>query len=263
MDSLTHIYFAHKLLTMAGCQASAAVCSLFPQIDRTPAYFHRMYGHPFFQISGLAPIGTEIHWNGRLAPEQEQTYAATRFHEERPRMLAYTEQFEEETGHRISNPKPDRLSVIIAYASHTYQDIFNNPMQGFLPYSVYPCGKWDLWSELDPIGFRTVLYSPANIKAFRAEFFAAHLWNADLDPRALVKAMVNRTAVASVVRVPPSVVDAAFESLDVRTPSSAQLRTAEEWMVEHEYLLANMIRKYSSAEASTAPERAELVPVAS
>src|SRR6266480_754455 len=107
MDSLTHVYFAHKLLQMAGANKSAAVCSLFPQIDRQPAYFHRMYGHPFLQISRLADIGSQVYRTGAVATNLAGDYAAERFLQERDRMIGYVRQFEAETGQRISNYDPD------------------------------------------------------------------------------------------------------------------------------------------------------------
>ena len=264
MDSLTHVYFAHKLLTIADRDPSAAVCSLFPQIDRTPAYFHRMYGHPYFQLGRLAPLGSEVHRTGRVPDGHETDYAARRFLDERPRMLSYADQFETETGIRISSYDPDPASVIIGYASHTYQDIFNNPMQAFLPYAVYPCGKWELWSELHGIDFRPVLYEPGNIKAFRQEFFDDPLWNVKLSAEPLVKAMVNRTAFSSVVLVPPSVVDAAYEALNLRAAEPSAVREAEAWLAEHENLLSRLIRRYGAIPTGAQPAvKIEPQPVAS
>ncbi|HZU70937.1 MAG TPA: hypothetical protein VFA09_26915 [Ktedonobacteraceae bacterium] len=261
MDSLTHIYFAHKLLIMSGRDTSAAVCSLFPQIDREPAYFHRMYGHPFFQIKRLAKIGTGIYKTGTVQEELEGDYAASRFLHDRPRMRSFAETFECETRIKLSPFDPDFLSVLIGYVSHTYQDIFNNPMQAFLPQSVYPCGKWELWSELDPIEFRTILYYPENISAFRQEFFNDRLWSIRLDGAALIKAMVNRTAVASIVQIPRSTIDSAFESFGLEEVAIEQVKEAEEFLIEHEQLLSKLIRKYSAP--STQHKGAANYPVTS
>src|SRR5262249_28905207 len=142
--------------------------------------------------------------------------------------------------------EPDDLSVMIAYVSHTYQDIFNNPMQAFLPHSVYPSGKWSLWAEVDPIHFRTELYKAENISALRKEVFEDPLWETEMDGAALLRAMVNRTAVASIVQLPQSVILAAFESLGIElSVDRALVRIAEELLIEHEHLLARAIRKYS------------------
>ncbi|MGH2751649.1 MAG: hypothetical protein ACRDK3_12365, partial [Actinomycetota bacterium] len=135
MDSLTHVYFAEKLLKIVGGDRSASVASLFPQIDREPAYFHRMYGHPFFNIARLSEVGTEVYRKGEIPPEHAGVYEWERFLADRPRMLTFAQQFESETGTSISPLGADKLDVILGYVSHTYQDIFNNPMQAFLPNS--------------------------------------------------------------------------------------------------------------------------------
>ena len=54
------------------------------------------------------------------------------------------------------------------------------------------------------IDFRTVLHEPRNITEFRREFFGDPLWSVRLQPGTMVRAVVNRTAVASIVQVPPA-----------------------------------------------------------
>jgi hypothetical protein len=254
VDSLTHIYFAHKLLSAVGCHPAAAVCSLFPQIDREPAYFHRMYGHPFFQIGKLAHIGTEVLEQGRIPPEHEEEYPWVRFLEERRRMLSFVEQYELETGASVSDfGAPDRTGVLVAYVSHTYQDIFNNPMQAFLPRFVYPSGKWDLWGSLDAVDFRAALYSPLVIAEFRREFFDDPLWQIDLDANALLAAMIERTAAASTVPVPRALIAAAYDALGTNgVPRGRDTGRAREFLVEHEHLLTRLIERYSQPERAFA-----------
>lgn len=261
MDSLTHIYFAHKLLSMTGGDPAAAVCSLFPQIDREPAYYHRMYAHPFFQISKLSEIGTYVYKHTAVK-DGNDSYAWRRFYADLSRMRSFVQTFEQETQLNISNFNPDRLSVLIAYVSHTYQDIFNNPMQGFLPHWVYPSGQWKLWSELGAIDFRTALYTPENISAFREEFFASPLWKVTLDGTALIKAMINRTAAASALEIPLKIVDNAFDSLELDLPvDNSEVKAAEQLLIEHEELLSNMMRKYSQPPLS--PHQYPAIPVRS
>lgn len=246
MDSLTHIYFAQKLLVVTGGKVEAAICSLFPQIDREPAYFHRMYGHPLFQVKNLAEVGSYVYKNGDIRQGCESSYEWRRFRDELPRMKSFARLFEEQTGISISSYDADLPSVILGFVSHIYQDIFNNPLQAFLPRFVYPCGKWELWTELDSVNFRTVLYNPENIDAFRTEFFGNPLWNTRLDGPALLRAMVNRTAAASAAPIPSQVIEAAFDSVATdRRPDLGEVREAEAFLLEHEQLLAKMIHKYS------------------
>lgn len=248
MDSLTHVYFADKLLQISGGDRSAAVASLFPQIDREPAYFHRMYGHPFFQIRRLAAIGAGVYGTGRIDETTDDPYPWHRFSVERPRMRKFVQDYERETGEVISPLTASIEDVILAFVSHTYQDVFNNPMQGFLPYHVYPCGKWELWNSFDdPIAFRTVLYRPENISAFREEFFGDEIWKSSIDSVALICAMVERTAASCLVRVPERVISAAVRSLDGGSGTEqSHADEALEWLLEHESMLERLIHKYSS-----------------
>jgi hypothetical protein len=268
MDSLTHLYFAHKLLCAVGGEPAAAVCALFPQIDREPAYFHRMYAHPFFQIGKLAEIGTQVYAQGEMPPEREGEYAWVRFLDERSRMLSFVERYESESGASLGDFRgDDRASVLIGYVSHTYQDIFNNPMQAFLPRSVYPSGKWDLWTRLGAIDFRTVLYAPPVISEFRREFFDDPLWQTDLDAGALLGAMIERTAAASVVPPGRELIDAAYDALGMtEAPAERETTRAREFLIEHEQLLSRLMLDYSSAErvlATSAPGPTVSYPVGS
>jgi hypothetical protein len=54
MDSQTHVEFADQLLAIAGRPAGCAVASLFPQIDRHPHVFHRMYAHTVLSLDRIS-----------------------------------------------------------------------------------------------------------------------------------------------------------------------------------------------------------------
>jgi hypothetical protein len=260
MDSLTHIYFAEKLLRSTGLDPAAGICSLFPQIDREPAYFHRMYAHPFFQIKRLAAVGHEVYKTGQIRHGEERGYAWLRFHADRPRMRSFAAEYARRCSVNVPEYDPDNMSVLLAYVSHVYQDIFNNPMQAFLPKFVYPCGSWELWGTLDAIDFRTVLYAPSNIDDFRAEFFDGPLWGTRLSAPALLEALVRKTAEASAIRVPPPIVTDAVASLGIQDGyGDSDLVTALEFLTEHEQSLKMAIRKYACAQRRTG----QMVPVRS
>ena len=251
MDSLTHIYFAQRLLRATGKDTSAAVASLFPQIDRQPAYFHRMYGHPYFQIGKLAPVAMEVYTTGEIGEEDGFYYARQRYVDERARMQSFVAQYESETGELLGPLMGDLEAVVLAYASHTYQDMFNNPMQGFLPEVVYPSGQWALWEQLDAIDFRTVLYEPDNIAGFREEFFNDSLWKVDLEPRAVLMAMITRSAAACQGSVGDDVIGRAFTALEVGDrPATGDVQLAAAFLIEHEQLLSKLIVKYSQPTVS-------------
>lgn len=246
MDSITHLHFAYRLLSMTGGDPSAAVCSLFPQIDREPAYFHRMYGHPFFQARLVTDIGLRLYGTNATGEGECDPYVARRFVADRLRMAEFFQSFQEDMGFSCQQFRPDRLSAVMAFCSHTYQDVFNNPMQAFLPLSVFPCGKWELWQDLGPVQFRRVLYHPDNISRLREEVFGSRLWDRRLNPGALVHAMIRRTAEFSVARLNDGIIDEAVDSLQLDvTYDSSDLAAAEQFLKEHEDALEAAIRKYS------------------
>jgi hypothetical protein len=161
-------------------------------------------------------------------------------------MMSFHSQYFEEIGERAPQYAPDFDSVVLSYVSHVYQDVFNNPMQAFLPRSVYPCGKWEFWAELDFVNFRTTLYADENIRAFRSEMYSAALWQRKLRLPPLLRAMLSRTAATSIVSIPQSLVNEAYEALGVRGDvSSSELSECEEFLVAHENLMMLLIKKYS------------------
>jgi hypothetical protein len=266
MDSLTHIYFAEKLLRACGLDPAAAVASLYPQIDRSPAYFHRMYGHPFYNIARLRDTAIAVTCDRPAPDDPSMAYAAKRYAEERPRMEGFARQFARETGAQSGAPSDDPLSVTIAWASHTYQDIFNNPMQAFLPQVSYPCGKWAFWESLPhPVEFRLHLYDAMSIAAFRAEFFADPIWDRSLEPRALAWGMVDFTRRAAAIELGSGVTEAAFAALDIgAAPTAEDLANVEGFLQQHERLLERLIAKYARrGEGRPAEAGAPLFPVGS
>jgi hypothetical protein len=208
-----------------------------------------MYGHPFRQIAKLLPVGLRIYSSGAtsVTDPEHPSYAESRFLEERPRMQQFAGTYEEITGSHIQPFGPDATSATLAWVSHTYQDIFNNPMQAFLPDSVYPCGKWALWGDLDdPINFRRVLYEDSAITEFRADFFERDFWIVELSGFALIKAMVESTAASSTTEILPSAISDACLSLELHADATAEeLRDARDFVSEHEAVLERLIREYS------------------
>src|SRR5436309_743693 len=93
MDSLTHVYFAWRLAEVSGTDKASAYAALFPQIDRNPPYFHRLYAHNFALARDLTKIGQEVMASGKIPTRFKENYAWKRFLQERPRILAYREKF--------------------------------------------------------------------------------------------------------------------------------------------------------------------------
>src|SRR5947208_535027 len=133
MDSLTHVYFAWRLAEVSGTDPGSAYAALFPQIDRNPPYFHRLYAHNFALARELGRIGQEVMATGKIPPRFKDNYAWKRFLEERPRIVAYREKFAEAAGVSLPPPGTDVLSGATGYLSHIYFDTYNQPVQASRP----------------------------------------------------------------------------------------------------------------------------------
>jgi hypothetical protein len=242
MDSMTHIYFAANLLKVARLDQRAVACSLFPQIDRTPAYYHRLYAHSIAKAAPIVAASRDVYWSSNASPD-ETSYFQTRLYEDKDRIQRYV----------VASPYyvddatvPSDLSMRLSFVSHLYNDQFNNPIQAFVPYSVYPSGAWNLWESIDAAEFRWYLYERAAIDDFRSETFAGSEWNAVNDGEALIAAMITRLAKASAVSIEQQAVDAAMRSVGVADAvGTIEHKEAVELLQEHDERVCALIRKFS------------------
>lgn len=242
MDSMTHIYFAANLLNVAGLDQRAVACSLFPQIDRTPAYYHRLYAHSIAKAVPIAAASRKVYWSQDASPN-EANYFETRLYEDRDRIRGYVTA----SPYSIDDEDvPSDLSMRLSFVSHLYNDQFNNPIQAFVPYSVYPSGAWQLWESIDAAEFRWYLYERSAIDDFRAEVFEGPEWRTTNNGEALIAGMITRLADASVVPIDRDAVDAAMRSVGVLdTAGTADHKIAIDLLREHEDKVALLIRKFS------------------
>jgi hypothetical protein len=245
MDSLTHIYFAWRLAEISGTDTASAYAALFPQIDRNPPYFHRLYAHNFALARDLSKIGQEVMATGKIPARFKENYAWKRFLQERPRILSYRDTFAQASGVSLPSPGTDTLSGAIAYLSHIYFDTYNNPVQAFLPEVVHSCAQVGLWKSLNPVAFRLSLYEAENIEAFRRRLYFSNLWNTRLEPHALAYALIAQTAATCFVNVPARLVKKTYDGLGIGgRPDPHDLREAQEFMREKQDLTVKLTLEY-------------------
>ena len=249
MDSLTHVYFAWRLAEVSGTDKASAYAALFPQIDRNPPYFHRLYAHNFALARDLTKIGQEVMATGKIPVKFRENYAWKRFLQERPRILAYRAKFSEASGLALPAPGTDALSGAIAYLSHIYFDTYNNPVQAFLPDVVHSCAQVGLWKALNPVAFRLSLYESDNIEAFRKRLYFGSLWEARLEPHALAYALIAQTAATCFVDVSSRLVKKTYGALRIgEPPDGKDLRDAREFIREKENLTIKLTLEYGRKE---------------
>lgn len=262
MDSLTHVYFAWRLAQITGTDPASAYAALFPQIDRNPPYFHRLYAHNFALARDLSKIGQEVMTSGEIPVKYKGNYAWKRFLEERPRIISYREKFSNAAGVSLPAPGTDTLSGAVAYLSHIYFDTYNNPVQAFLPEIVHSCAQVGLWKKLNPVAFRLSLYESDNIEAFRKRLYFSSLWETRLEPHAVAYALIAQTAATCFVDVPARLVKKTYDSLGIgERPDAADLRAAQEFIREKENLTIKLTLEYGSKEPRLKPADVPPLPV--
>ena len=208
VDHLTHIVIAYKVLDVCGCDKKAAIYSLLPAIDREPAHFHRLYAHIIHNFPAILKAALKVFARQDISLNKN-SYEYKRVAEDKDYFLGLVrEALAWIKDKSILEPSPDLLSAGISMLSHIYIDTFNNPVQAFLPESVYASGQWDFWNQVDYLVFRSKFYSEFAIKAFRSMLSKSDVWEVEsLDPFALVKAMIIRLGDLSRPHVGYEVVD--------------------------------------------------------
>ena len=192
MDHLTHIGMAYKLLESCGCDKRAALYSLLPAIDRQPAHFHRVYAHIISNFPKI--ITTAIHvFSDNSVPVDKNSYEYKRISDDKKYFLKLTEAASPTINdNSISDPSSDKVSGGVALLSHIYFDTFNNPVQAFLPESVYSSGQWEFWKNVGYLTFRSKFYRKDIIQTFRERLLDDKIWDTKVDPYTLIKAMIVR-----------------------------------------------------------------------
>lgn len=195
MDHVTHLVMTYKLLNSCGCDPGSSIYSVLPSLDREPAHFHRMYAHVISNFPRMLTNATHIFCDDwpldfpldTTSYEYERITTDSKYY-----MSLLKDAAAIVNDDSMLNPTPALLGGGLALLSHLYFDTYNNPVQAFLPNSVYPSGQWDFWKNVDYMEFRTKFYTEKAIAAFRKGFLESHIWNAKVDPGKMVKAMIIR-----------------------------------------------------------------------
>ncbi len=242
MDWGTHVVLSAKLLESCGLEKGGAIYSVIPVIDKEPPHFHRVYAHilsnqPEFldvamelfsseevkrrdfkalrrkvegTVSELMDRMKAISVNGFEEKRgiENKIYAYKRITEETPTFLQHADMAREIVGDsRVTQISCDKMSAAVSLLSHIYFDLWNNPVQVFLPGSSYCSAHWAFWDNIDYMRFRSDFFKPDSINAFRREIAQSPVWDCQLKPEALVKAMIIRLGELSEPKVPYETVD--------------------------------------------------------
>jgi len=192
MDDVTHLVITYKLLESCGCDKRATIYSLLPALDRKPPHFHRVYGHIISNFPKILETAIHVFANDNASVDKN-AYEYVRINEDKDSVLNFAQVASNLIGDKsICNPSSDKVSSGVALLSHIYFDTYNNPVQAFLPDSVYSSGQWNFWRDVGYLTFRTKFYEENVISAFRKNLFSDEIWNTKIDPYTLIKAMIIR-----------------------------------------------------------------------
>ncbi len=242
VDWGTHVVLAAKLLESCELDKGSAIYSVIPVIDKEPAHFHRVYAHILANQPGFLEVAMEIFGSNEVKnrdfsalnkktenevqdlkrkleslqsngyeerhPIENKIYAYKRITEEAPVFIQHAEAAVDIVGDKsVRNIGRDKMSSAVSLLSHLYFDVWNNPVQAFLPESSYCSAQWEFWANIDYMKFRSDFYKPASIDAFRREIAAAPVWKMKLSPEAIIKAMIIRLGEGGQPSIPYEVVD--------------------------------------------------------
>ncbi len=225
MDWQTHVVLSARLLKCCGLDLGAALYANLPVIDAQPSHYHRVYAHilcnqPSILEAAMDLLGSPAMQQGdfgalrayaaRVIAELRAKLAAAKAWAERNELeksiYAYARVAEEAATFReladkaaeivgdaaVSRFTGDRMSAAVSLASHLFFDVYNNPVQAFLPDSPYCSAQWEFWGQVDYLRFRGEFYSEPHISDFRRWAIALPLWQTRLGPAKLIKAIIIR-----------------------------------------------------------------------
>ena len=195
LDHVTHLVMVYKLLKSCRCFPGSGIYSVLPALDREPAHFHRVYAHIISNFPRMLINATHIFcddWPLDL-PLDENSYEFERISVDSKYYLSLVKKASEIIGDdSILDVRPDIMGGGLSLLSHLYFDTFNNPVQAFLPESVYPSGQWDFWKNVDYMLFRTKFYTESALSIFHKQVLQSEIWNLDISPSKMIKAMIIR-----------------------------------------------------------------------
>jgi len=219
MDLSTHLTLAAKLLDSCGCSRRATIFALLPEIDITPAHYHRMFGNILMYQTVLLDTAIEVFKHPEVAKRDFSTLredlapvirelkdqlealendpATDRFemrdafnrHYCYSQLLAELPTFCDELdkvhsllGDEILNPSTDRDEGAVALLSHTYFVTYTYPPMPFIPFSPMSSQRIAFADRIDYFDFKG-LFLDGNVREKLARELVEHptMWSRSLD----------------------------------------------------------------------------------
>jgi len=219
LDWETHLILSGKLLKTCDLPTGGCIYSLLPAIDIEPLAFHRQYAHvlanqPLILDAVLEIYGMKAFKKRNFSALKQKTDEklailkrrqekieksnASRIEKRLARDRTYFYRRVAETAGRFVNKELNMASKIlgkevedvstdlttaaVSLVSHTYFDMFNNPVSVFYPYAPNYAAHWSFWEEIDYLDFKERFYDDENIEVFKKNMRDSSVWITEVDP---------------------------------------------------------------------------------
>lgn len=248
MDSVTHLYVANFFLEKTDSNIGASIYSLLPIIDRKPPHFHRLFGHCIINFPEMLQIAIDIisqskNINNNNLINEKKIYIHQRLNEEFSDMKKLCSNIQYIDKKKLVMFSKNFDEALLALMSHIYIDVFNNPVQVFVPNSVYCSGQWDFWKEIDFNYFRKELYKEEKLHHFWKDLIEMDInIERKFSKQALVQAQMIRLGQLSIPLINHTIIKD-FLSLLKINESQEQIFDALDFCLKFENNFKHLIKK--------------------
>jgi hypothetical protein len=194
MDDLSHLVLADFLMEVCqGGNRDYIGFSLIPMLDNKPPWYHRLYYHSFFKMPEIIKIGFRLFGDESAKGVQVEPYSLQRLQEDGEKIMLLVQK----TLGKKPSVRWEPKVALVAATSHLYLDGFNNPVQAFLPETVYCSGEWNFWADNNLYYKRNTLYgNPSCLSKFHVQFsqLLQSQTSIKFSPDALIVSIIRRVA---------------------------------------------------------------------
>lgn len=103
--------------------------------------------------------------------------------------------------------KENQVGFFLSFVSYIYFDLWMVPRQLFFPDKSTCSGAWAVWEDIDYFQLTEFIHGNEDNQGFGDVFYDHAFWKEQLDPYAMVKAMIIRMGELGNPSIPYSIVD--------------------------------------------------------
>ncbi len=250
MNKPIKLILTKKLLELCNCKPSYSIYALLPEINGGD-YFYEVDSHSLLSLPRNIELVKSIfslQTNGSKYGSNQHQYTA----EFKEGLLNQLSQHKVWLGEKELEIKgDDKVSITLSLLFSSYLDCFVKPVQFYIPMSSSCAGQWDLWDKQDYFLFlKNIMdkdkphklidklsknmiwktkFKPEDFNlAVRKALLKREMFDKDLEPEAMIKAIIIRTGELSNPRVGYETIDYVMRTLFVNLKVDKYLRVDRE-----------------------------------